>query len=47
MELKLKKMNLLKLSLNSGLTIQTGGRIMNICDNINKSKAMLKSCSIN
>ncbi len=25
---------------NSGLTIQTGGRIMNVCDNVNKSIAM-------
>ena len=29
-----------------GLTIQTGGRIMNICDNTNKSKAMLKTIDL-
>ena len=31
---------------NSGLTIQTGGRIMNICDNVNKSKAMGKTMEL-
>ena len=30
----------------SGLTIQTGGRIMNICDNTNKSKAMVKTIEL-
>ena len=30
----------------SGLTIQTGGRIMNICDNTNKSKAMVKTIQL-
>ena len=29
-----------------GLTIQTGGRIMNICDNTNKSKAMVKTIQL-
>ena len=29
-----------------GLTLQTGGRIMNICDNTNKSKAMLKTLEL-
>jgi mannosyl-3-phosphoglycerate phosphatase family protein len=29
-----------------GLTIQTGGRIMNICDNVNKSKAMSKTMEL-
>jgi len=31
---------------NSGLTIQTGGRIMNICDNVNKSIAMSKALQL-
>ena len=30
----------------AGLTIQTGGRIMNICDNTNKSKAMTKTIQL-
>ena len=30
----------------SGLTIQTGGRIMNVCDNVNKSKAMSKALQL-
>ena len=29
-----------------GLTIQSGGRIMNICDNVNKSKAMSKTIEL-
>ena len=29
-----------------GLSVQTGGRIMNICDNVNKSKAMLKTLEL-
>ena len=32
-----------KILKNSGLTIQTGGRIMNVCDNVNKSKAMSRA----
>ena len=35
--------NILK---NSGLTIQTGGRIMNVCDNVNKSKAMSRALKL-
>ena len=31
---------------NAGLTVQSGGRIMNICDNVNKSKAMLKTLQL-
>ncbi len=35
-----------KILKNSGLTIQTGGRIMNVCDNVNKSKAMSKALQL-
>ena len=38
-----EKNEFFKIINDSGLTIQTGGRIMNICDNTNKSKAMLKT----
>ena len=31
---------------NAGLTVQTGGRIMNICDNVNKSKAMTNTLEL-
>jgi len=31
---------------NAGLTIQTGGRIMNICDKVNKSKAIAKTLEL-
>ena len=35
-----------KILKNSGLTIQTGGRIINICDNVNKSKAMSRALQL-
>ena len=35
-----------KILKNSGLTIQTGGRIMNVCDNVNKSIAMSKALQL-
>ena len=35
-----------KILKNSGLTIQSGGRIMNVCDNVNKSKAMSKALQL-
>ena len=35
-----------KIMNDSGLTIQTGGRIMNICDNVNKSKAISKTIEL-
>ena len=35
-----EKKEFIKIMKNSGLTIQTGGRIMNVCDNVNKSVAM-------
>ena len=35
-----------KILKNSGLTIQTGGRIMNVCDNVNKSKAMSRALQL-
>ena len=35
-----EKNEFIKIMKNSGLTIQTGGRIMNVCDNVNKSIAM-------
>ena len=37
---EIEKKEFIKIMKNSGLTIQTGGRIMNICDNVNKSIAM-------
>ena len=35
-----------KIMNDSGLTIQTGGRIMNICDNVNKSKAISRTVEL-
>ena len=35
-----------KILKNSGLTIQTGGRLMNVCDNVNKSIAMSKALQL-
>ncbi len=35
-----EKNELIKIIKEVGLTLQTGGRIINICDNVNKSKAM-------
>ncbi len=37
---EIEKNEFIKIMKNSGLTIQAGGRIMNVCDNINKSIAM-------
>ncbi len=37
---EIEKKKFIKIMKNSGLTIQTGGRIMNVCDNVNKSIAM-------
>ena len=43
---KIEKNEFIKIMNNSGLTIQTGGRIMNICDNVNKSKAISKTIEL-
>jgi len=43
---EIEKNEFIKIINNSGLTIQTGGRIMNICDNVNKSKAMSKTMEL-
>ena len=43
---EIEKNEFIKIMNNSGLTIQTGGRIMNICDNTNKSKAMVKTIQL-
>ena len=40
---EIEKKEFFKIINNVGLTVQTGGRIMNICDNVNKSKAMSKA----
>ena len=39
---EIEKNEFTKILKNSGLTIQTGGRIMNVCDNVDKSKAVSK-----
>ena len=41
-----EKNEFIKIMNVSGLTIQTGGRIMNICDNVNKSKAIVKTLQL-
>ena len=43
---EIEKNEFIKIMNDSGLTIQTGGRIMNICDNVNKSKAMSKTMEL-
>ena len=43
---EIEKNEFIKIINNAGLTVQTGGRIMNICDNVNKSKAMLKTLEL-
>ena len=43
---EIEKKEFIKIINDSGLTIQTGGRIMNICDNVNKSKAMSKTMEL-
>ena len=40
---EIEKKDFIKLMNDVGLSVQTGGRIMNICDNTNKSKAMSKT----
>ncbi len=40
------KNEFIKIMNNAGLTVQTGGRIMSICDNVNKSKAMTKTLEL-
>ena len=41
-----EKNKLIKILNDAGLTIQTGGRIMNVCDNVNKSIAMSKALQL-
>ena len=41
-----EKNEFIKIMNNAGLTVQTGGRVMNICDKVNKSKAMLKAVEL-
>ena len=43
---EVEKDELTKVIVDAGLTVQTGGRIMNICDNVNKSKAMVKTLEL-
>ena len=43
---EIEKKEFIKIMKNSGLTIQTGGRIMNVCDNVNKSKAMSRALQL-
>ena len=43
---EIEKNEFTKILKNSGLTIQTGGRIMNVCDNVNKSIAMSKALQL-
>ena len=43
---EIEKYEFTKILKNSGLTIQTGGRIMNVCDNVNKSIAMSKALQL-
>ena len=43
---KVEKNELTKIINDAGLTVQTGGRIMNICDNVNKSKAIVKTLEL-
>ena len=40
------KNNLLKILKNSNLTLQQGGRVLNLCDNVSKAKSMLKVIKI-
>ena len=44
--IEIEKNEFIKIMKNSGLTIQTGGRIMNVCDNVNKSKAMSRALQL-
>ena len=43
---EIEKNEFIKIMKNSGLTIQTGGRIMNVCDNVNKSIAMSRALQL-
>ena len=43
---EIEKNEFIKIMKNSGLTVQTGGRIINVCDNVNKSKAMSKALQL-
>ena len=43
---EIEKNEFIKIMNNAGLTVQTGGRLMNICDNVNKSKAMTKTLEL-
>ncbi len=43
---EIEKNEFTKILKNSGLTIQTGGRVMNVCDNVNKSIAMSKALQL-
>ena len=43
---EIEKNEFFKIINDVGLTVQTGGRIMNICDNVNKSIAMSKSLQL-
>ena len=43
---EIEKNEFIQIMHNVGLTVQTGGRVMNICDNVNKSKAMLKTVEL-
>ena len=43
---EIEKNEFIKIINNAGLTVQTGGRIMNICDNVNKAKAMFKTLEL-
>ncbi len=43
---EIEKNELIKVINDAGLTVQTGGRIMNICDNVNKSKATVKTLKL-
>ena len=43
---EIEKTEFIKIMNNAGLTVQSGGRLMNICDNVNKSKAMSKTLEL-
>ncbi len=43
---EIEKNEFIQIMNNAGLTVQTGGRVMNICDNVNKSKAMSKALEL-
>ena len=42
----IEKNEFIKIMKNAGLTVQTGGRVINICDNVNKAKAMFKTLEL-